>query len=61
MKKVTLFIDDNYSDVITITAIATRGNTTNVNISAHKIKYDDVIHIPTETESETNENNQTVV
>ena len=46
MKKVTLIIDDDYSDVITITAIATRGTVTNVNITAHKINDGDFIYIP---------------
>ena len=54
MKKVVLIIDDDYSDVISITAIATRGNVTNVNISAHKINDGDFINIPTHDETEVN-------
>ena len=46
MKKVTLFIDDNYSDVITVTAVGVRGNITNVNVSAHEINNGDFIKIP---------------
>ena len=59
MKKVMLYIDDNYSDVISITAIATRENVTNVNISAHKINDGDFINIPThdKTEVKNDENN----
>ena len=56
MKKVTLIIDDDYSDVISVTAIGTRGNITNVNVTAAKIDDGDVIHISTETEVKTNEN-----
>ena len=52
MKRVTLIIDGNYSDVISITAIATRGNVTNVNISAHKINDGDFINIPTHDKTE---------
>ena len=51
MKKVTLLIDDDYSDIITITAVATRGNVTNVNISAHKINDGDFINIPETTKT----------
>ena len=51
MKKVTLIIDDDYSDVITITAIATRGSVTNVNITAHKINDGDFIYIPETTKA----------
>lgn len=51
MKKVTLIIDDDYSDVISITAIATRGNVTNVNITAHKINDGDFINIPETTKT----------
>ena len=51
MKKVTLIIDDDYSDVITITAIATRGNVTNVNTSAHRINDGDFIYIPETTKT----------
>ena len=54
MKKVTLFIDDNYSDVITITAIATRGTVTNVNITAHEINDGDIINIPAHDKTEVN-------
>ena len=54
MKKVTLIIDDDYSDVITITAVATRGNVTNVNISAHEINDGDFINIPAHDETEVN-------
>ena len=46
MKRVTLIIDDDYSDVISITAIATRGNITNVNVSAHEINNGSIIRIP---------------
>ena len=49
MKKVTLIIGDDYSDVISITAIATRGNVTNVNTSAHRINDGDFIYIPETT------------
>ena len=56
MKKVTLIIDDDYSDVISITAIATRGNVTNVNTSAYEINDGDIIHIPVK-EGEQYENN----
>ena len=51
MKKVTLFIDDDYSDVITITAVATRGSVTNVNITVHKINDGNFIHIPETTKT----------
>ena len=54
MKKVTLIIDDDYSDVISITAIATSGNVTNVNISAHKINDGDFINIPAHDKTEEN-------
>ena len=54
MKKVTLIIDDHYSDAITITAVATRGNVTNVNISAHKINDGDFIKIPEHDKTEVN-------
>ena len=54
MKKVTLFIDDDYSDVITITAIATRGIITNVNITAHEINDGDLINIPAHDKTEVN-------
>ena len=54
MKKVTLIIDDDYSDVITITAIATRGSVTNVNITAHKINDGDFINIPAHDKTEVN-------
>ena len=54
MKKVTLLIDDDYSDIITITAIATRGNVTNVNTSAHEINDGDFINIPTHDKTEVN-------
>ena len=57
MKRVTLIIDDDDSDVITITAIATRGTVTNVNITAHKIEHDDVIRIPEPAEMEANHEN----
>ena len=46
MKKVTLFIDDDYSDVITVTAVGVRGNITNVNVSAHEINNGSIIRIP---------------
>ena len=46
MKRVTLIIDDDCSDVISITAIATRGNVTNVNTSARRINDGDFIYIP---------------
>ena len=51
MKKVTLIIDDDYSDVITITAIATRGSVTNINIVAHEINDGDFIKIPETTKA----------
>ena len=54
MKKVTLIIDDDYSDVITITAVATRGSVTNVNISAQKINDGDFINIPAHDKTEGN-------
>ena len=54
MKKVTLFIDDDYSDVITVTAVGVRGNITNVTVSAQEIKQDDVISIPNYKKSEVN-------
>ena len=54
MKKVTLIIDDDYSDVITITAVATRGSVTNVNITAHKINDGDFIKIPEHDKTEEN-------
>ena len=54
MKKVTLIIDDDYSDIITITAVATRGNVTNVNITAHKINDGDLINIPAHDKTEVN-------
>lgn len=57
MKKVTLFIDDDYSDVISITAVGVRGYMTNLTVSAQEIKYDDVIHIPAKKGVETNANN----
>ena len=52
MKKVMLYIDDSYSDVISITSIATRGNVTNVNISTHEINDGDFINIPTHDKTE---------
>lgn len=58
MKKVTLYIDDSYSDVITITAIATRGNMTNVNITAHKINHGSTIRIPEISENKEREFNE---
>ena len=54
MKKVTLIINDDYSDVISITAVVTRGSVTNVNISAHKINDGDFIYIPETTTMEVN-------
>lgn len=45
MKKVTLIIDDDYDDMMTVTVIGGRGNVINVNISAHEIKDGDVIKI----------------
>ena len=60
MKCVTLIIDDNYSDVITVTAVGVRGNITNVNISAHEINNGSIIRIPETSktmEVQTNENN----
>mgnify|MGYP004509648211 CR=1 FL=1 len=49
MKKVTLIIDNEYSDMIAITTVGHIGNTvsvkTNVHISAHEIKDGDVITI----------------
>lgn len=54
MKKVTLFIDDNYSDVITVTAVGVLGNITNVNVSAHEINNGDFINIPAHDETEVN-------
>ena len=54
MKKVTLIIDDDYSDVITITAVATRGTITNVNITAHEINDGDLINIPAHDKTEVN-------
>ena len=54
MKRITLIIDDDYSDVIAITAVATRGNVTNVNISAHKINDGDFIKIPEHDKTEVN-------
>ena len=56
MKRVILIIDDDYSDIISITAVATRGSVTNVNITAHEINDGDVIHIPVK-EGEQYENN----
>lgn len=46
MKRVILNIDDNYSDVITVTAVGVRGNITNVNVSAHEINNGGIIRIP---------------
>ena len=46
MKRVILNIDDNYSDVITVTAVGVRGNVTNVNVSAHEIHDGSIIRIP---------------
>ena len=46
MKKVTLIIDGDYDDMMTVTVIGRRGNAINVNISAHEIKDGDVISIP---------------
>ena len=54
MKKVTLIIDDDYSDVITITAVGVRGNITNVNVSAHEINNGDFIKIPEHDKTEVN-------
>ncbi len=45
MKKVTLIIDNNYDDMMTVTVIGRRGKVINVNISAHEIKDGDVITI----------------
>ena len=59
MKRVILIIDDDYSDIISITAVATRGSVTNVNISAHKINDGEFINIPAhdKTEVKNDENN----
>ena len=59
MKRVILNIDDNYSDVITVTAVGVRGNITNVNVSAHTINNGSVIYIPetSKTMEEKNDEN----
>ena len=59
MKRVILNIDDNYSDVITVTAIGVRGNITNVNASAHEINNGSIIYIPetSKTMEEKNDEN----
>ena len=50
MKKVTLFIDDEYANVISVTAIGTGQNTqgiiTNVTVHAKQISNGDVIYLP---------------
>lgn len=56
MKKVTLIIDDNYSDVITVTVVGVRGNMINVNTSAYEIDDGDVIVIDPDKEVQPNEN-----
>ena len=58
MKKVTLFIDDNYSDVITVTAVGVRGNITNVTVSAHEINNGDFIEIPEHDKHDKTEENK---
>ena len=58
MKKVTLFIDDNYSDVITVTAVGVRGNIANVNVSAHEINNGDFIKIPEQDKNDKTEENK---
>ena len=59
MKRIILNIDDNYSDVITVTAVGVRGNITNVNVSAHIINNGSVIYIPetSKTMEEKNDEN----
>ena len=59
MKKVMLYIDDSYSDVITVTAIGVWGNITNVNVSAHEIHDGSIIRIPktSKTMEEKNDEN----
>ena len=53
MKRVTIFIDDEYADVIAITAIGMSLNhTTNVNISADKIEDGMCIEIPEKKDGE---------
>ena len=54
MKRIILNIDDNYSDVITVTAVGVRGNITNVNVSAHEINDGDLINIPAHDKTEVN-------
>lgn len=56
MKKVTLIIDDNYSDVITVTVLGVRGNMINCNVSAYEIDDGDVIVIDPDKEVQPNEN-----
>lgn len=53
MKKVTVFIDNEYADVVTITAIGRSSiNETNVNISADKIEDGMCIEIPKKKDGE---------
>lgn len=56
MKKVTLIIDDDYSDVITVTVVGVRGNMINLNVSAYEIDDGDVIVIDPDKEVQPNEN-----
>lgn len=56
MKKVTIFIDDEYADVITITAIGqTSGVAVNATVAAYAVKDGMFIKIPAEKDGETND------
>lgn len=56
MKKVTVFIDDEYADVITITSIGqTSGIEINLTVAAYAVKDGMIIKIPDEKGGETND------
>lgn len=56
MKKVTVFIDEEYADVITITAIGqTSGIEINATVAAYAVKDGMIIKIPAEKGGEPND------
>lgn len=56
MKKVTVLIDDEYGDMLTITAIGqTSGIAVNATVAAYAVKDGMFIKIPAEKEGETND------
>ena len=56
MKKVTVFIDDEYADVITITSIGqTSGSERSATVAAYVVEDGMIIKIPDEKGGETND------